>query len=37
VHTTSNIVMLRGRMYGGSLVVLLAMWIIFAIKILAGV
>lgn len=36
VHTTSNIVLLRGRIYGGGLVVLLAMWVIFAVKILMG-
>jgi hypothetical protein len=37
VHTTSNTVMLRGRVYGGGLVVLLAMWIIFAVKIITGI
>jgi hypothetical protein len=37
IHTTSNIVLLRGRVYGGGLVVLLAMWVIFAVKILAGI
>jgi hypothetical protein len=37
IHTTNNIVMLRGRVYGGGLVVLLAMWVIFAVKILAGI
>jgi hypothetical protein len=36
IHTTSNIVLLRGRVYGAGLVVLLAMWIIFAVKILTG-
>lgn len=36
VHTTGNNVFLRGRIYGGGLVVLLAMWIIFAVKILTG-
>lgn len=37
IHTTSNIVLLRGRVYGAGLVVLLAMWIIFAVKILTGI
>ncbi|MFT3731709.1 MAG: MAPEG family protein [Hyphomicrobium sp.] len=36
VHTTNNNVRVRGRIYGGGLVVLIAMWIIFAIKILTG-
>jgi hypothetical protein len=36
VHTTNNIVLVRGRVYGGGLVVLLAMWVIFAVKILTG-
>jgi hypothetical protein len=37
VHTTNNVVLVRGRVYGAGLVVLLAMWIIFAVKILAGI
>jgi hypothetical protein len=37
IHTTNNIVLLRGRVYGGGLVALLAMWIIFAVKILTGI
>jgi hypothetical protein len=37
VHTTNNVVLLRGRVYGGGLVVLLAMWVVFAVKILAGI
>jgi hypothetical protein len=36
VHTTNNVVRLRGRIYGGGLVVLLAMWVVFAVKILTG-
>ncbi len=36
IHTTGNDVLLRGRIYGGGFVVLLAMWIIFAVKILTG-
>lgn len=36
VHTTNNNVLTRGRVYGGGLVVLLAMWVIFAVKILTG-
>jgi len=36
IHTTGNDVLLRGRVYGGGFVVLLAMWIIFAVKILTG-
>jgi hypothetical protein len=36
VHTTNNVVHLRGRVYGGGLVALLAMWVIFAVKILTG-
>ena len=37
IHTTDNVVLQRGRVYGAGLVVLLAMWVIFAIKILAGI
>jgi hypothetical protein len=37
VHTTNNVVLVRGRVYGAGLVVLLAMWIIFAVKILTGI
>lgn len=36
VHTTGNDVLLRGRIYGGGLIVLLAMWVVFAVKILTG-
>ena len=36
VHTTGNNVLLRGRIYGGGLIVLLAMWVIFAVRILTG-
>ena len=36
VHTTNNNVLVRGRVYGGGLVALLAMWVIFAVKILTG-
>jgi hypothetical protein len=36
IHTTNNVVLLRGRVYGGGIVVLIAMWIIFAVKILTG-
>lgn len=34
IHTTSNDVLLRGRIYGGGLIILLAMWVIFAVRIL---
>lgn len=37
VHTTNNVVLVRGRVYGAGLVVLLAMWVIFAVKILTGI
>ncbi|HEY0224401.1 MAG TPA: MAPEG family protein [Pseudolabrys sp.] len=36
VHTTSNNVRLRGGIYGIGAVVLMAMWIIFAVRILLG-
>ena len=36
IHTTGNDVLLRGRIYGGGLIVLLAMWVIFAVRILTG-
>lgn len=36
VHTTNNDVLLRGRIYGGGLVVLVAMWVIFAVRILTS-
>jgi hypothetical protein len=36
VHTTSNRVMLRGTWYGISALALIAMWVIFAIRILLG-
>ena len=36
IHTTGNDVLLRGRIYGGGFVALIAMWIIFAVKILTG-
>jgi hypothetical protein len=37
VHTTHNTVLVRGRVYGGGLVALLAMWVIFAVKVLTGI
>lgn len=37
IHTTNNNVMLRGRVYGGGMAVLIAMWIVFAVKALSGV
>ena len=36
VHTTSNRVMRRGSWYGISALALIAMWIIFAVRILLG-
>lgn len=36
VHTTSNRVMLRGSWYGISALALIVMWIVFAVRILAG-
>jgi hypothetical protein len=36
IHMTSNIVLLRGRVYGAGVAVLIAMWVIFAVKILTG-
>jgi len=36
VHTTSNRVMQRGSWYGIGALVLIVMWIIFAVRILAG-
>ncbi|MFI5012517.1 MAG: MAPEG family protein [Hyphomicrobiales bacterium] len=36
IHTGSNIVRLRGAAYGVGLVVLMAMWIIFAARVMAG-
>jgi hypothetical protein len=36
IHTGSNIVMARGAAYGVGLVVLLAMWIILAVRVLAS-
>jgi len=36
VHTTSNRVMLRGSWYGISALALIAMWIVFAFRILLG-
>ncbi len=36
VHTTSNVVFLRGRIYGGGFLVLMIMWIVFAFKILTA-
>jgi hypothetical protein len=36
IHTTNNIVIWRGRAYGAGVAVLIAMWVIFAVKILTG-
>lgn len=36
VHTTSNVVFLRGRIYGGGFLALIIMWIVFAFKILTA-
>jgi hypothetical protein len=36
IHTGSNIVMRRGAAYGVGLIVLMAMWVIFAVRVLAG-
>jgi|SRR5882762_6539366 len=36
IHTGSNNVRLRGLVYGVGLVVLIAMWVIFAIRVLAA-
>jgi hypothetical protein len=36
IHATSNIVRHRGNIYGLGAVALIAMWIVFAIKILTG-
>jgi hypothetical protein len=36
IHTGSNVVRLRGRLYGLGLLVLLLMWIIFAVRVLLG-
>jgi hypothetical protein len=36
VHTTSNRVMLRGSWYGISVLALIVMWIVFAVRILLG-
>jgi hypothetical protein len=37
VHVTSNHVMLRFKAYGAGLFVLIAMWSIFAVRIVAGI
>jgi hypothetical protein len=37
VHTTSNDVPARGRLFGAGMVVLALMWLIFAVRILAAV
>jgi len=37
VHTTSNVLSARSAIHGGALVTLLAMWVVFAVKILTGV
>jgi hypothetical protein len=36
IHVTSNRVPRRGAMFGVSLLVLLVMWVVFAVRILAG-
>lgn len=36
IHVTSNRVMRRGSMFGIGMIVLLAMWLIFMVRILAG-
>jgi hypothetical protein len=36
VHTTSNVVMRRGSFYVVGALVLMAMWVIFAVRILLG-
>jgi len=36
VHVTSNRISLRGPFFGVSLLVLIVMWVIFAVRILAG-
>jgi hypothetical protein len=36
IHVTSNIVRLRGAAYGVAAVVLLLMWLIFAVQVLTG-
>ncbi len=36
VHTGSNVVPVRGRLFGLGLLVLLLMWIIFAVRVLLG-
>jgi len=36
IHVTSNDVLVRGPVFGISLIVLFIMWIIFAVRILAG-
>ena len=36
VHTTSNIVLRRGMLYGVGLLALIAMWLIFIIRIMLG-
>jgi hypothetical protein len=36
IHTGSNVVRVRGAVYGVGLFVLIAMWIIFAVRVLVG-
>ena len=36
IHTGSNVVRVRGRFYGLGLLILLLMWIIFAVRVLLG-
>jgi hypothetical protein len=36
VHTTSNVVMQRGMLYAIGAVALIAMWIVFIVRILLG-
>jgi hypothetical protein len=36
IHTGSNVVKVRGPLYGVGMVILIAMWLIFAVRVLAG-
>jgi hypothetical protein len=36
IHTGSNVVRVRGGLYGLGLLILLLMWIIFAVRVLLG-
>jgi hypothetical protein len=37
IHTTSNVVRQRGNIWGLGAVALIAMWIVFAVKVLTGI